>query len=170
MIASSFSDFAMMPKISNEILDITERVGDAVALFEKTTTVSIDLKVADSLPVCILADRDQFNRALINLIKNSIQAIPREKEGRIIIEITKNEVSALLRITDNGTGIPAELQNNLFEPNFTTKSSGMGLGLAITRRIIENFNGKIWFETSANSGTSFFVEIPLFDQNNADQA
>ena len=69
--------------------------------------------------------------------------------------------SHLLSITDNGTGIPSELQKTLFEPSFTTKSSGMGLGLAITKRIIENFKGEIWFETKANAGTTFYIKIPL---------
>jgi two-component system nitrogen regulation sensor histidine kinase NtrY len=165
MIASSFSDFARMPKINNEILDLSERVKDAVALFEKTTNVTIELNLLYDEPVQILADKDQFNRALINLIKNSIQAIPREKVGRLLIELTKDEKSSLLKITDNGTGIPTELQKNLFEPSFTTKSSGMGLGLAITKRIIENFNGEIWFETTANVGTTFYIKIPLYDQD-----
>jgi signal transduction histidine kinase len=165
MIASSFSDFAMMPKINNEILDLSERLKDAVALFEKTTKIIIELNLLIDEPVQILADKDQFNRALINLIKNSIQAIPREKDGRLFIELRKDAQSALLKITDNGSGIPPELQKKLFEPSFTTKSSGMGLGLAITKRIIENFNGKIWFETKANVGTTFYINIPLYDQD-----
>jgi nitrogen fixation/metabolism regulation signal transduction histidine kinase len=165
MIASSFSDFARMPKINNEILDVSERVKDAVALFEKTTNISFVLNPANDEPILILADKDQFNRALINLIKNSIQAIPAEREGRLIIGLTKDDQSALLKITDNGTGIPAELQAKLFEPSFTTKSSGMGLGLAITKRIIENFKGEIWFETTANAGTSFYIKIPLYDHD-----
>lgn len=165
MIASSFSDFAKMPKINNEILDLRERIKDAVALFEKTTNVIIELNFVQDEPVKILADKDQFNRALINLIKNSIQAIPREREGHIFIELIKDDLSALLKITDNGTGIPAEMQKKLFEPSFTTKSSGMGLGLAITKRIIENFKGEIWFETSANAGTTFYISIPLYNQD-----
>jgi two-component system, NtrC family, nitrogen regulation sensor histidine kinase NtrY len=165
MIASSFSDFAKMPKINNEILDLRERIKDAVALFEKTTHVTFDLNLFNDKPIQILADKDQFSRALINLIKNSIQAIPREKEGLLTIELKTEDHYALIIITDNGTGIPLELQKKLFEPSFTTKSSGMGLGLAITKRIIENFKGEIWFETTANVGTSFYIKIPLFDQN-----
>lgn len=161
MIASSFSDFAKMPKIHNELLDLQERARDAVQLFEKTTNVTIHLILNENEPVQIVADKDQFNRALINLIKNGIQAIPREKEGNLVIEVKKDKDHALISVTDDGVGIPAELHEKLFEPSFTTKSSGMGLGLAITKRIIENFKGEIWFQTEINVGTSFFIKVPL---------
>ena len=97
MIASSFSDFAMMPKINNEKFDLRERVRDAVTLFEKTTNITFVLNLNEEEPVHIIADKDQFNRALINLIKNSIQAIPREKEGLIHIELTKDEKFAFVK-------------------------------------------------------------------------
>jgi signal transduction histidine kinase len=151
----------MMPTINNEKFDLGERVRDAVTLFEKTTNVTFVLNFQEEEPVQITADKDQLNRALINLIKNSIQAIPREREGVVHIELKKDDKFALLKITDNGIGIPADLQRKLFEPSFTTKSSGMGLGLAITKRIIENFKGEIWFETTANVGTSFYIKIPM---------
>ncbi len=167
MIAASFSDFAKMPKINNEILDLGDRVEEAVTLFEKTTTVKIDVIRDHNQSIKVLADKDQFSRALINLIKNGIQAIPREKEGRIRIELKKEEQFALLIITDNGSGVPEELQTKMFEPSFTTKTSGMGLGLSITKRIIENFKGQIWFETSADVGTTFYIRIPLSDQETA---
>lgn len=161
MIASSFSDFARMPKINNELLDLDERVKDAVQLFERTTHVTIQSKITEEGPIQIVADKDQFNRALINLIKNGIQAIPREQEGHLVIELTKDQNFALLSVSDNGVGIPVELQEKLFEPSFTTKSSGMGLGLAITKRIVENFKGEIWFQTTPNVGTSFYIKVPL---------
>jgi len=166
MIAASFSDFAGMPKINNEMLDLRERVKEAVLLFENTTNVAIDVILNEKEPIQILADKDQFIRVLINLIKNGIQSIPREKEGHLIIELTKDKGFALITITDNGTGIPVELQEKLFEPSFTTKSSGMGLGLAITKRIIENFKGEIWFKTTDNVGTSFYIKIPLSEKGN----
>jgi two-component system, NtrC family, nitrogen regulation sensor histidine kinase NtrY len=66
-------------------------------------------------------------------------------------------------VADNGTGIPEELQEKMFSPNFTTKTSGMGLGLAIVKNIVENFNGRVWFETFTNEGTTFYLEIPVFE-------
>jgi signal transduction histidine kinase len=162
-IASSFSDFARMPRIHNELIDLRERVKEAARLYENTPEVSIDVVNYSDSSVWVFADKDQFNRALINLIKNGIQAIPKDKQGRLVLELKKEDQHALLIVSDNGSGIPEELRPKLFEPNFTTKSSGMGLGLAITRIIIENFKGEIWFKTSMDVGTAFFVRIPLAD-------
>jgi signal transduction histidine kinase len=66
-------------------------------------------------------------------------------------------------VKDNGSGIPVELRDKLFSPSFTTKTSGMGLGLAIVKNIVENFSGKIWFETKLQKGTTFFLEIPVYE-------
>ena len=67
------------------------------------------------------------------------------------------------RISDNGKGIPEDRQNKVFVPYFTTKSTGTGIGLSITKQIIENHNGKIYFESKENLGTSFYIELPLLD-------
>jgi signal transduction histidine kinase len=98
---------------------------------------------------------------LNNIIKNAIQAIPTERKGRITIDLYKEKDNAIIKITDNGTGISDEMKSKVFSPNFTTKSSGTGLGLAISSNMIQAFNGKIYFDTKINEGTSFFVEIPL---------
>jgi two-component system, NtrC family, nitrogen regulation sensor histidine kinase NtrY len=164
-IASSFSDFARMPRIQNELLDLRERVKEAALLFKNTPNVAIDVVSYGGVPIYIMADKDQFSRVLINLIKNGIQSIPRDREGHIIIELNEKDHHSLLTITDNGSGIPEELRAKLFEPSFTTKSSGMGLGLAISRRIIENFKGEIWFQTTMNVGTTFYIKIPLAEKS-----
>ena len=65
-----------------------------------------------------------------------------------------------MKIKDNGTGINEEQVNKIFTPNFTTKTGGMGLGLAMVKSIVESFNGKIWFETKSGIGTTFFISIP----------
>jgi signal transduction histidine kinase len=107
------------------------------------------------------ADREQFSRAIINLIKNGIQAIPENRDGEINVTLSQNEDAALITVADNGTGIPVDLREKLFSPSFTTKTSGMGLGLAIVKNIAENFSGKVWFETELEVGTTFFLEIPV---------
>ena len=160
-IASSFSDFARMPKIESEALDLRERLNEAVLLFNNTPHVTINIRSDEKAPVQIIADKNQFSRVLINLIKNGIQSIPGDKEGIILIELKKDEHYAFITIADNGTGIPTELRPKLFEPSFTTKSSGMGLGLAIAKRIIEHFKGEIWFQTSMDEGTTFYIKLPL---------
>ena len=95
-------------------------------------------------------------------MKNGIQAIPPGVKGNVSIKLEKSNEMALITVTDDGTGIAKELRSKLFSPSFTTKSSGMGLGLSIVKSIVENFNGRIWFETELNVGSSFFIEIPIF--------
>jgi len=106
-----------------------------------------------------------LGRVIINLIKNGIQAIPKDRKGILGLMLYKDEYWAYISVTDNGGGIPAELQDKLFEPSFTTKSSGMGLGLAIARRIIENYKGEIWFQSTRDVETTFFIKIPLAGLN-----
>jgi signal transduction histidine kinase len=77
------------------------------------------------------------------------------------VELFKDKEWAYISVSDNGGGIPVELQDRLFEPSFTTKSSGMGLGLAITKRIIENFKGNIAFQSNNEGGTTFTIQLPL---------
>ena len=112
--------------------------------------------------VMVFIDKEQFSRAFLNLVKNGIQAIPADQKGEIHISVQKEKSVALIKICDNGTGISKEAEENLFQPNFTTKTSGMGLGLSIVKSIVDNFRGKIWYSTEINKGTTFFVEIPLY--------
>ena len=98
------------------------------------------------------------------LFKNAIQSIPEDIKGRIEVELRTAGNKALVKIRDNGKGIPEELRDKLFMPNFTTKSSGMGLGLAIVKNIIENCDGRIDFETIPGKGTAFTLEFPIFKE------
>ena len=118
-------------------------------------------------PVVVNVDREQLSRAVINLIKNGIQAIPEDKQGEVKIALSADENKAVISVADNGTGIPDELQEKLFTPSFTTKTSGMGLGLAIVKNIAENFLGRVWFETEIGKGTTFYLEIPVNKNDNS---
>jgi len=95
-------------------------------------------------------------------VKNGIQAIPADQKGEMRIAVQPNESVVLITISDNGTGISQEAQDNLFQPNFTTKTSGMGLGLSIVKNIVDNFGGKIWYTTESTEGTSFYIEMPVY--------
>ena len=161
LIASSFSDFARMPMIRNELIDISESVREVVLLFENTNNASVLFTTLVEEQIMVMADKDQLGRAIINLIKNGIQAIQRDRSGVVKVELNQDKDWAYISVTDNGIGIPLELQDKLFDPSFTTKSSGMGLGLAITKRIIENFDGQIWFKSSHDEGTTFYIKLPL---------
>lgn len=159
-IANEFSNFATMPQASNEKLILNEIVETIHDLFRKRDDMDINMiEPIDDLYV--FADKNHLVRILNNLLKNAIQAIPDNKRGKIEIELKRQGNEAIIRISDNGTGIPDHMKDKVFTPNFTTKSSGTGLGLAISSNMIESFNGRIYFETRVGQGTDFFVSIPL---------
>src|SRR5690606_20021975 len=101
-----------------------------------------------------------------NLLKNAQQAVPEKRHGKMIISLSESAQEVTVSFHDNGTGIPEDVQPRVFTPNFTTKTSGMGLGLAITKQIIENAGGEIWFETEIGVGTTFFVRFKILNVTN----
>ena len=159
-IATEFSDFAKMPSARNEKVNLNEIVKAVHDFFRKREDLEIQLYVPIN-DLIVFADKNHIVSILNNIIKNAIQAIPTERKGKITIDLYKEKDNSVIKITDNGTGISEEMKSRVFSPNFTTKSSGTGLGLAISSSMIQAFNGKIYFETKLNVGTSFFVEIPL---------
>ncbi|HPW66198.1 MAG TPA: ATP-binding protein [Salinivirgaceae bacterium] len=164
-IATEFSSFAQMPKGQYENIDIYEAALSCVALFEETKNVKITVETDKKTDLIVVADGDQIIRMFTNLIKNAIQAIPEERLGLINIKMKTQDENVLISVSDNGIGIPADMQKRMFQPNFTTKSSGMGLGLAMVKNIIVSIDGAIWYETQENEGTTFFIQIPLAINN-----
>jgi two-component system, NtrC family, nitrogen regulation sensor histidine kinase NtrY len=160
-IASEFSNFAKMPKPNREIVNLVLTIENIVTLFSNTENLTISTNLDNYQELLIISDHEHISRGFTNLIKNGIQAIPSEREGHIKIQIEKNEKRVQVYISDNGTGITDEQKDKLFIPNFTTKSSGMGMGLPIVKDIIESANGKIWFETQLGQGSTFIVDLPL---------
>ncbi len=159
-IASEFSNFAKIPRAKKERFNVARRLSETIELYNFSGQVTIKKHFADHETIFVNADKEQFSRAIINLIRNSIQSIPEGRKGKIDIKLSEQNRKVIITIKDNGKGIPDYLKENIFVPNFTTKSSGAGLGLAITKNIIENFNGKIWFESESASGTTFYIELP----------
>jgi len=159
-IATEFSNFAQIPKAKNEVFDLVEVLKSVCALFEPNQNLHFSFEMNQLKELLIFADKEQLSRAFLNLIKNGIQSFPPEQIGQISISVKKNATSAMVSISDNGTGISEEAQEHLFEPNFTTKTSGMGLGLSIVQNIIHSFGGKITYTTTSTLGTTFFIEIP----------
>ena len=103
-------------------------------------------------------------RIITNLAKNAIQSIPENQENKaVLVRIQKEENYVLITVTDNGIGIQPKDVNRIFEPKFTTKNSGMGLGLGIIKNIIENYKGTITFETKYGEGTTFIVSLPIIN-------
>lgn len=159
-IATEFSNFAKMPAPINEILNLNTILQSIVDLHQDTEGVTIH-SVLPAQTAWVFADKNQLLRVFTNIVKNAIQAIPDEREGIIVVNMKLNEQQVVIGIADNGTGIPEEMREKVFSPNFTTKNSGMGLGLAMSQNIIETAKGKIWFQTVLDEGTTFFVQLPL---------
>ncbi len=159
-IAGEFSSFAHFPKPQNQSIVLNEVIATAHDLFRKRDDMTINLYVPID-DIIVFADKNALLRLFNNLLKNAIQSIPVGRKGRINISLETKDRYALIKIEDNGCGIPDDMYDKIFKPNFTTKSSGTGLGLAISTNVIQSLNGRIYFETKLNEGTAFFVEIPL---------
>ena len=157
-IASEFSSFAKMPDTKLERINLFEVIGQAVIIFKQMDNVSIAYYPGE--PFYIWADRDQLLRCFNNLLKNAIEAVPAHRHGIISISHRINKDNVLIVMSDNGNGIPEDLREKIFAPNFTTKSSGTGLGLAFVKNSIENAGGKVWFETKIGQGTTFYLSMP----------
>ncbi len=164
-IANEFSSFARLPNRVPEPLDLNEVIREATSLMQEEADIAIELDLHPE-PLVVEADQEELRRIYINLIKNAIEAIPPERTGRIEIATklrpSQNGEEPQVRSTvaDNGSGIPEELQDKIFQPNFSTKTSGTGLGLAIAKRSIEELGGAIGFETTEGAGTTFWIRLP----------
>ena len=160
-IASAFSAFAKMPRTNPVEVNLLDQIRITLELFKNTDNVTFSVQWPRESKIVIYADKEHLNGVLSNLIKNGIQSIPSGREGLIILSLEVKSDKVVVSVSDNGSGIPADLQKNLFTPNFTTKSSGMGLGLSIAKKYIESANGRIWFESKADNGSNFYFELPV---------
>ena len=162
-IAGTFSDFARMPEANFERIDIAGKLYSVVQLFVNNNEhIQIDYQGVEN-DIFIFADPEQMVQVFNNLMKNAIQSIPDNREGVISVMLKQAAKRIVIEITDNGIGIESALHEKLFTPNFTTKSTGMGLGLAITKNIIELTGGTIRFESVENKGTTFYIQLPKAD-------
>jgi signal transduction histidine kinase len=146
-----------MPAQQNETLNVVDVVKLALDIFNEDYITFI----AEEKEIIAKFDRTQLIRVVTNLIKNGIQSIPDDAEDPKII-VTVDLVEDMVRITvqDNGVGISEDNKAKIFEPKFTTKTSGMGLGLAMVKNIVETYNGSITFVSDKGKGTTFIVTFP----------
>ena len=156
-IASAFSNFAKMPAQQNETLNVTNIVKLGLDIFSEHYI----LFSSEDENIMANFDRTQLIRVVTNLVKNGIQSIPEDKENPKI-EVTVGSEDGMVKITvaDNGIGISEENKPKIFEPKFTTKTSGMGLGLAMVKNIVETYKGNITFTSQQGEGTTFIVTFP----------
>lgn len=162
VIANEFSHFAKMPTANRQPIDIVSKLINTVSLYEKLSNIHFFVENEGAEQVIVLFDGEQILSVFNNLLKNAVQSIPRGRNGIVKIGIKENHDDVVLSFSDNGKGIEASVQEKMFMPNFTTKNSGMGLGLAIVKNIIEGSNGKIWFETVENEGSTFYISLPKY--------
>ena len=155
-IANAFSDFAKMPEQNKEFLNLNEVMHSALDIFD-SNFISF---TSESDTISANLDKDQLIRVIPNLVKNAIQSIPDDRIPVIDIYLSENSNNVIIKISDNGSGISEDIKHKVFEPKFTTKSSGMGLGLSIISNIVISFNGTIEFESKKDIGTTFSLTFP----------
>lgn len=163
-IASEFSNFARMPDTKFDKVDLSAIIDRVITVYNNNPEVSIIFKrPKNTRRVDVFGDKDQLLRSFNNLIKNAIEA--KTGQGKCMIHVSlsllESRRSIAVYIRDNGNGIDEEVRDKIFQPNFTTKSSGTGLGLAFVKQTIESMNGTISYETAMGKGTTFFINFPI---------
>jgi two-component system nitrogen regulation sensor histidine kinase NtrY len=155
-IAEAFSDFARMPARKDEVIEIVNTIQTALEIFPDQA-----IQFRPSVPELHMSfDKIYLIRIVTNLVKNAIQSVPHERQPDVNVYLQKLNNQVVIRITDNGIGIPPHLGDKIFEPKFTTTTGGMGLGLAMVKKIVEDYNGEIRYISEENRGTEFILKVP----------
>jgi two-component system sensor histidine kinase AtoS len=157
-IISELLAFAKPSVLHTEDVNFSEIIRDTVSSSVHDSH-SITVTVQANAPVSVRADEVLLRQALTNLVKNSVESMP--EGGNIDIDLSTSDNSAVLLVRDSGCGIPEEVREKIFLPFYTTKESGVGLGLALVQKIIVSHNGSIEVESSEGRGTTFRVLLPL---------
>ena len=155
-IASAFSDFAQMPTKNKEQLEIVSIIKKSLDIYSKE---QIEFS-SDKETIYIEFDKNQLIRIVTNLMQNAIQATEEIIDSKIYLKLVETIDTLEIYVEDNGKGISKELHELVFEPKFTTKSSGMGLGLPMIKKIIESYGGSLTFSSEVGKGTKFKVVLP----------
>jgi len=166
LLINELLDFAKPsePRLDPEdINDILDGMILLVSTESKKKQIQIIKKYANDLPL-VSVDREQIKQVFLNILLNAIEATP--ENGQITIKTRSfskpgGEPYAQIEITDTGKGIPEDYLEDIFNPFFTTKSKGSGLGLSISNQIVQEHRGYISVESQVNKGTSFFINLPL---------
>lgn len=158
-IATSFATFAKISDGTPAIFELNERLENVITLFKQSGN-NIHFE-GSKVSLYIHIDKDHFIQIFNNLIKNALQSVPDDRSPEVNISIKKEATKAHIMVCDNGCGIDDDMQEKIFQPNFTTKNSGMGLGLAISQKMANNAGGAISFLNNQETGTTFIVTLPL---------
>lgn len=162
-LMSEISSFNSINSINPEPIDLVTQLDNIIESFtsnEDYSNVSIQLTSANDIPV-ISADKTKLKQVFVNIIKNALEAFDDNKtEPAIHIDLSCSDNNILITITDNGCGISSEQIETIFLPMVSYKSTGSGLGLSISKKIIEAHQGTLRAESSSDSGTSFYISLP----------
>ena len=166
-IAQSFSTFAKQPEVITTEVDVAEKLSNVITL-QRANDEQIPVRyVGPDSGVLVRADNEQIAQVFVNIIRNALQALANDQlpaanrlspDIIVILNAAYSDREVQISISDNGPGIPESIQARIFQPNFTTKSNGNGLGLAISKHIVEGSGGRIEFDTSPK-GTTFFIYL-----------
>lgn len=155
-ISAAFSNFADMPAQLNETLNVVKIVKLALDIFNE----SYIYFSCDEAEIIATLDRTQLIRVITNLVKNAIQAVPEVEDPKVVVSVSSSLTHVIITVADNGIGIDDDTLNMIFEPKFTTKTSGMGLGLGMVKNIVETYNGDISVTSTFGKGSVFVVQFP----------
>ena len=162
-IATAFSNYAKLPDNSPTSFDLSELLKSTIKLYDVEKNISITLNYNEKENWTMFADRNNLGRVFGNIIKNAIQAIG-TNNGHIELTLNKLGERYIIKISDNGCGISDEDKAKIFYPNFTTKSSGMGIGLSLSQNIIQAIGGNISFTSEKGIGTVFTIDVPILKE------
>ena len=159
-IASSFSTYAKLPENHPQPLDLAELVGNVVNLYDNVENIEFLYNYDTSLDHTFNGDKTNLNSAVGNLVKNAVQAIGSKPDGKIVVTLKSEEARFVISVKDNGKGIKDEDKDQIFLPNFTTKTGGSGVGLSLSYNIVHTAGGTISFESQEGEGAEFVITLP----------
>jgi two-component system, NtrC family, nitrogen regulation sensor histidine kinase NtrY len=157
---NAYKDFSQVPELSLSEIGINDLLEKVKALFEKelaqkTAVLHLDVKPAS---MKVLVDQELFEQVFINLVKNSLEAFE-NSSGEIVVFCRRDKDRSLIRFSDNGSGIEEQILDRIFIPFYTTKKEGSGIGLSLSRQIIQQHGGNITVSSAKGKGTTFVIEI-----------
>ncbi|MDC8105579.1 MULTISPECIES: sensor histidine kinase [Chryseobacterium] len=155
-VASAFSEFAKLPEKNNETINLNAEVADILRVFSDDS-VFVHTNKAN---IMINMDRIYLSRIITNLVTNAKQAQSEDRKLIINVDIEQHQRRVMISVQDNGVGIPDNMYERIFEPNFTSKNSGMGLGLSMVRKMVEDYKGEISVKSEVDKGSTFTITLP----------
>jgi signal transduction histidine kinase len=156
-LINALLDFARERPLALEPCPLRAVVEEGISLVPARAEVAVVNEVPEDIPVPDL-DREQFRRLIVNLVQNAVDAFPEGKPGQVRVEAGHDGGKWRLSVADDGPGIPEEIVERIFEPLFTTKAKGTGLGLAVVHGVVQRHGAKLAVDTKIGSGTCFRVE------------